>query len=66
MSIKAVNDMDPIAKARAEVAKEDNEAAVKALKDVYRKWAAAEKVVANYQREAEDLEARVRDGSFQG
>ena len=56
--------LTPMEIAKREVAEEQNKAAVIALKDVYRKKDAAEKVLANINREIADLEARIEDGTF--
>jgi hypothetical protein len=53
-----------VEQARIEMAKETNKDAVIALKLVMRSIAHSKKILANYERELADLEARVEDGSF--
>lgn len=55
-----------IQKARAEVAEENLKKAVEALKVKYKARDAAKSVLANINREIEDLEASIGDGSFRG
>lgn len=52
--------------ARAEIAKEKAEKAKKALIAKLRQLDSAESVVANIEREIQDLEASIADGSFAG
>jgi hypothetical protein len=52
-----------IAKARREIQEEEMEKAVKKLKTKYRELSTAETVVANIQREIEDLEEAIEQGN---
>jgi len=57
--IKALKD-----EARKEVAEEESKKAKAALIGKLRQLAAAQKIVKNIEREIEDLEASIADGSF--
>lgn len=59
IDIKKVKD-----EARAEIAKEKGEKAKTALVKKLRDLDAAKRIVANIEREVEDLEASIADGSF--
>ena len=53
-----------IAKAHAEIAKENQDKAVKLLKNKLRELEAAEAVVSNVQREIDDLELKIEQGNI--
>ena len=53
-----------IAKARAEIAQEKVDKAVKLLKDKYRQLEAAKTVVANIEREIADAEGAIEQGNL--
>ena len=62
-----INKTDPkaaIAKARREIAEENQEKAVKLLKNKLRELNGAEIVVANVKREIEELELKIQHGNI--
>lgn len=65
-TVQKINGADPVALARAAITAEENEKAVKALKDLYRQESSAAKVLANIRRQIADAERAIRDGSFVG
>ena len=63
--VKSVeNKMTPMEIAKAEIAKEQSEKAVKLLKDKLRELEKAKTIVANINREILDLEQQIEDGNI--
>ena len=64
MSVTEINTKTVREQAAAELAAEQNEKAKAALKSRLRQLASAKAIVANLEREIDDMEASINDGSF--
>jgi len=62
--VEEVKSKTPMEIAEAEVEAERNKEAVRALKEKLHQRADAEKILANINREIEDLNARITDGTY--